>query len=234
MNPCADPAGVSFCVPVLRWSAWPASAEHAFAPATGCDVSFVEPMLRRRLSGLARMALHVARECARDLPRLRLVFASRHGELNRTMSMLRDLAREEGLSPTAFGLSVHNTAAGIFSIARHDASPASAIAAGEETFACALLEAFVQLQADPDWPILVIYADEALPEEYRHFADRREHAHAIALVLHASAQREVSVAARANDGERPSEDPQSIAFLRILAGGAAGTWTGAQRTWNWH
>jgi hypothetical protein len=233
-NPCAISAPVSFCVPVLTWSAWPAYDGHAFASASDCDLTFIEPLLRRRLSALARMALHVAYACAQERPRLRVVFASRHGELNRTMSMLADLAREQGLSPTAFGLSVHNTAAGLFSIARSDPSAASAVAAGEETFAYALLEAWVQFQSEPDQPVLVVYADEPLPQAYRHFAERTEQAHAIGLLLHDSAARRLSVTFTASGERRASEEAQSISFLRSLTSGAGGSWTGSQRTWAWH
>ncbi|HWT36772.1 MAG TPA: beta-ketoacyl synthase chain length factor, partial [Paraburkholderia sp.] len=60
-------------IPVARWSSWPAVA--AVAP----DLGFIEPMARRRLSTLSRIALKVAHDCAADKPSVRIVFASRHG-----------------------------------------------------------------------------------------------------------------------------------------------------------
>ena len=61
----------SFAIPIARWSAWPPLAASSAAP----DVRFIEPQLRRRLGPLARMMLHVAQDCAADVPDLRLVFA---------------------------------------------------------------------------------------------------------------------------------------------------------------
>jgi hypothetical protein len=191
-------------------------------------------MLRRRLSPLARMSLHVAHACAEGLSQLRLVFASRHGELNRTMDLLRQLAHDEPLSPTAFSLSVHNTAAGIFSIVRRDRSPATAIAAGDETLGCALLEAYCQLEADPALPVLVVYADEPLPEPYRGFATGPEPHHALAVLLAPGAGRSVEFEVSAGDREAPSPGPQSLAMLPGLTAGREGKWTGTRHTWAWH
>jgi len=234
MHSYADSAGLSFRVPVLRWTAWSAAAASATEAAAACDIAFVESLLRRRLSPLAKMALHVAHTCVQERPGVRLVFASRHGELNRTMAMLGDLARSEPLSPTAFSLSVHNTAAGIFSIARQDRSAATAVAAGDETLAYGLLESHCQLEANPASAVLMVYADEPLPKEYRSFADRTEHAHAVAILLAAEAPRSVTLACTDSNGTTPSQDPQALAFLTCLAQGNAGSWTGIQRTWTWH
>ena len=223
---------LSFSIPVTRWCAWPPTGSSA--PDARPDVQFVEVILRRRLSPLARMMLHVAHACAQDLPRLRLVFASRHGELNRTMGMLQELAQSAPLSPMAFSLSVHNTAAGIFSILRGDTSPATAIAAGDETLGYALLESFCQFESDPDWPVLMVYGDEPLPEAYRGYATGPEPHHAIAVLLAPNAGRSVAFEVSASGREPPSPGPQSSAFLTGLTAGQEGRWTGSQHTWTWH
>jgi Beta-ketoacyl synthase, N-terminal domain len=223
---------LSFSLPITRWHTWPPSG--ILAPDARPDVQFVEVNLRRRLSPLARMMLHVAQACAQDLPRLRLVFASRHGELNRTMGMLRELAQSAPLSPMAFSLSVHNTAAGIFSILRGDTAPATAIAAGDETLGYALLESFCQFESDPGLPVLMVYADEPLPQEYRGFATGPEPHHAIAVLLAPDAVRSVEFEVSASGREPPSPEPQSSAFLSSLAAGREGRWTGSQHSWTWH
>jgi hypothetical protein len=50
-----------------------------------------------------------------DVP---LVFASRHGDVARSMDLLGALVSDQPLSPTGFGLSVHNAIAALYSIAR--------------------------------------------------------------------------------------------------------------------
>ena len=224
-----------FAIPVARWASWPRTDS---AQEKAPDVAFVDAQVRRRLSPLAKMMLHVAHDCARGdaalQGRLRLVFASQHGELSYTVSLLRSLAAHEPLSPNAFSLSVHNGAAGLFSILRGDRSESTALAAGDETLGAALAEARCQLDADAERPVLVVYADGAFPEEYRALDTGAQPARALALLLDRDAQRTVTIAlGAAQDGAR-AQATQADAFLPLLEEGKAGVWTGAQRTWSWH
>src|SRR5690348_12368862 len=152
--------------------------------------------MRRRLSPLAKRMLHVAHDCAGGdaalQGKLRLVFASQHGELSHTVALLRSLSAREQVSPNAFSLSVHNAAAGLLSILRNDRSESTALAAGDETLGAALAEARCQLDADPARPVLLVYADAAFPEEYRSLAAGIEGAQsgrALALLLEEGAAR---------------------------------------------
>lgn len=63
------------------------------------DVGFVDRQLRRRLSPLARACFHCAHRVA-PAGDARMVFASRHGEADRTLAILNDLALEAEVSPT--------------------------------------------------------------------------------------------------------------------------------------
>lgn len=180
------------------------------------------------------MMLHAAHDCARDLSCVRLVFASQHGELGYTVSLLRALAAEELLSPATFSLSVHNAAAGLFSILRADRSESTALAAGEETFGHALMEGFCQLDADPRRPVLVVYADGPFPEEYRPFAEGRQESRALALLLSSDSARTATLEVGAAGAAPRSGGTHAEAFLAYLAEGRPGTWTGERRTWSWH
>lgn len=232
-NAAIIPAQLSFRVPVLNWAAWPHDLSAPERPAQSFELQYIDALTRRRLSKLTRMALHVAGVCVGETPRVRTVFASRHGELHRTVDMLTMLAQSEPLSPTAFGLSVHNAAAGIFSIARHDRSSATALAAGEDTFGYALLEAHMQLQSDPDAPVLVVYADEPLPHVYAARSCAEDRPHALAVLLSPEAVRGLTLTAGRSAGA-PSGGMQSLAFLPWLAQGESGSWTGQRHTWRWH
>ena len=167
-----DMHDMHWTLPVARWSA---------TAAGKVDIGFIEPMVRRRLSSLSRIALKVAHDCVghqrvqhdqgdqhdlHDERGVRIVFASRHGELRRTTEILRSIGEEEPVSPTSFSLSVLNAMTGIFGIDRGDRSPASAVSAGAETLGLALLEAHAQFAVDPAWPVLVVYADEPADPVY--------------------------------------------------------------------
>src|SRR5262245_30442488 len=84
----SDNDGTAWTAPVIRWMAWDAHPQRNGAPASS-ELAFVDPLLRRRLSPLARISLKVAHDCTGDLGSVRMVYASRHGELNRTTEMLQ-------------------------------------------------------------------------------------------------------------------------------------------------
>ena len=164
-------------LPIKSGCAWmpgrDVSANWAMAqpPFSELDVSypdcrFVDAGQRRRLSPLARICLHLAHECAGDLPAVRVVFASRHGEINRTHLMLEDIVAGEPVSPTVFGLSVHNAIAGMLSLLRQDVSATTAIAAGEQTLGYGVLQAGLDWLSDPSLPVLLLFADTPLHPFY--------------------------------------------------------------------
>lgn len=196
--------------PHLTGDRWP--TDDGSAP----KIEFVDALLRRRLGRLSRMALHVAQEAVGDLPTVTSIFASRHGELARTVSILHALATAETPSPAAFSLSVHNAAAGIFAITRGDTAPSIALAAGEETLLWALLDAHIRLCSTPDTPILLAYADEPLPTEYRDCHLPREPAHALGLLLQSGDG--LRLTWQENRNNTPSREPFSLALLAYLQG----------------
>src|SRR5690606_21595806 len=93
-----------------EWRVW---AAQTFPPAGVGQPELVElPVrLRRRLSALGRMAVQVAYWCQSAASGIPVVMASRYGDAERSIALLTDLARQSPLSPTAFGLSVHNAIA---------------------------------------------------------------------------------------------------------------------------
>src|ERR1043166_10061890 len=109
---------------VAPGGAWRAGEDEAAPP-----LGFIEPQLRRRLSLLDRIALHVAHACVKQGEAVRVVFASRHGELARSAELLAQLAAGAIASPMAFSLSVLNAAPGLYGIARKDRSASTALSA---------------------------------------------------------------------------------------------------------
>ncbi|MDN7179846.1 beta-ketoacyl synthase chain length factor [Caballeronia sp. SEWSISQ10-4 2] len=225
-------------MPVARWS--------ATAAAVAADINFIEPIVRRRLSSLSRIALKVAHDCVAERDHVRVVFASRHGELRRTTDILRAISAGEPVSPTAFSLSVLNAMTGIFGIARGDRSPASAISAGAETLGYALLEAHAQFAADPSSPVLVVYADEQADAAYGTIEDEVQGgALAILLDARAAAGRLACTISRTegrSDTPAPTLAPapahdnfrtQSEAVQRCLDTQTPAAWQNAGTTWQW-
>ena len=163
------------------WAAW---AEAPFRIGAGAEpgVRMMPPMLRRRAAFLGKMALEVAYRCVgeqRDVPTL---FCSRHGEAGRAISLLDDLVQGAALSPTSFGMAVHNASAGLFSIARADRANHMALAAGSSTIEHAVIEA-CGLLADGAPMVLLVACDCPLPPALAAFEDCDEQAHAWAWLM---------------------------------------------------
>ncbi|WP_460760227.1 beta-ketoacyl synthase chain length factor [Lysobacter fragariae] len=120
------------------------------------------PNERRRAPETVAVALDVAlAACAaagRDPHTLPSVFASMHGDLAITDYMCATLAAEpRAISPTRFHNSVHNAAAGYWTIGAGAMQPATAMSAFDATFAMGLVEAVTQLDSGADAVLLVAY-----------------------------------------------------------------------------
>ena len=130
----------------------------------------------RRLSPFSKVVLHCLdfpQALTQNFP---LIFASQHGDLAKTVTLIKDAALGEDLSPTQFALSVHNATTGLFSIATDNTAPTTTISAGNNTFIEGLIEASMQCQQgsqqdsqQENTPVIYTYCDFNVPEEYRQF-----------------------------------------------------------------
>ena len=155
------------------WRQWAASP---FIPA-GLEVPAlpeVPALQRRRIDRMGRMAIQVAWWCseahASGVP---LVFASRHGDVQRSCELLAQLTSAESMSPTQFGLSVHNAIAALYSIVRGERGNYLALAAGRATVEAALVEA-AGLLADGAAEVQVVMFEAPLPAIHADFADETD------------------------------------------------------------
>jgi len=136
-------------------------------PYVGGELPTYQPLLlppneRRRASPTVRMAFRVAEAvtqassiAASDLA---TVFSSADGDLNIAQRICAALAETQRfISPTDFHNSVHNAAAGYWSIASLAHGPATAIAAFDHSFAVGLLEAIGMVQIEQQSTLLVVY-----------------------------------------------------------------------------
>ncbi|PJK09322.1 hypothetical protein CO614_06840 [Lysobacteraceae bacterium NML120232] len=118
---------------------------------------------RRRAPESVAVALDVAlaacQMAGRDAASLPSVFVSTHGDLGITDYMSQTLASGDpaSVSPTRFHNSVHNAAAGYWTIGAGCMYPTTAISAGIASFAQGLLEALTQLQAGEPAVLLAAY-----------------------------------------------------------------------------
>ncbi len=144
-------------------------APYVPAPSPAPPPALLPPTERRRTGPVVRLALQVAGEAAAasGLPpgSLRTVFGSSNGDGVVVGGILEALAASNGervVSPTAFHNSVHNAAAGYWSIATGSHQPATCLGCHDWTWAAALLKAAVDVAADGRAVLLACY-DHPLP-----------------------------------------------------------------------
>ena len=105
------------------------------------DLSQVPMLMRRKLSPVGKIALSTMLECYDGSDDLKLCYASRYGELERVLKLIKQKNEENEISPTGFSFSVHNSTIGFFSLLKNLHHSYNSVAAGEDTFACGLLDA---------------------------------------------------------------------------------------------
>lgn len=176
------------------------------------------------------MALCTAWACVEGLESVEFVFASRHGDLERTLELLTALGKDDMLSPTAFSLSVHNSTAGLFSIARGDRARATAMAAGADTLCMGILEGATMIGEGVS-RVLVCYADDAVPAPYQRYLIEGEERHPFAVSLLLAPASEAPLSCRlVRDSVAASEAPET-SLMRFLVDGAPGTVLGRDQPW---
>jgi hypothetical protein len=159
-------AGIGFWHNGLpSWDAARAFADDGTLPESAPakpSPQLLPPNERRRAPESVAVALDVAlaacTAAGRDPASLPSVFASTHGDLPITDSMCSTLASDpRAVSPTKFHNSVHNAAAGYWTIGAACVQPATALGAWDATFAQGLIEALAQLAEGADAVLLVGY-----------------------------------------------------------------------------
>ncbi|MDA1044421.1 MAG: beta-ketoacyl synthase chain length factor [Verrucomicrobia bacterium] len=240
----------SFDTHIKSWGAWgpgldTAEALSAWACGTGNwlsegqpDMSFLPLAARRRLSPLCKMALAALYRCTGSAwpSGMPSVFASRYGENRITSSILEDIVCRSPVSPMKFSLSTHNSVAGIYSIQANTPAPSTSIAAEEDTFGMALLDAVTTMKTSPHSEVLVVMCEEPLAERYEPFLSEQQLPYAIALVLSRQEGTPVSTSFTSTPVcDRPADTlPLALQFLKwFLQGAVMLRGQGRHYEWSW-
>ena len=164
---------------ISHWAFWEDRDEHAVLKSgtpdhveipiddmTGTNLArSLKPAWRRRLDLYGRAAAEVLGHTIADGDNPHIVFASRHGNIDRTLKLLHQVATNETLSPADFSMSVHNALVGIASINWSITQSHTAISAGNDSLIAALTETLCQLTSE-DGPVILCYVDLPLPDIY--------------------------------------------------------------------
>lgn len=130
--------------------------------------SIVGGRMKRGTSPMCRTAIEVVSQAAADAGfdpgTCATVFGSYHGEIEIAFHQLEMMRDGDGvISPARFKNSVHNTAAGLFTIGAENTGFTTAIAGGPHTFALSLLEAWALVASGEHDQAIVSTTEEPLP-----------------------------------------------------------------------
>jgi hypothetical protein len=212
---------------VQRSSLWQPAEAGAKA-----EIPELPALLRRRAGEADRAALRVAFDCCGPVSKVPALFCSRHGEVQRSVELLEQLAKDEPLSPMAFSLSVHNAAAALYSITQGNTAPMSAVAAGRDSLPMTLLEAAALLAAgEPS--VLVVAYDGALPDTFKPYKDEDDSPYGLGLLLNRTEGPAFSLELAPGD-EAAGPVPHALQLADWLAGGARSlSIPSSPRRWTW-
>lgn len=197
------------------------------------DLSFIPPVVRRRLSRNSRLAIRAAHDCLQpDMDVASAIFCSRHGECQRTLGIYGAMANGEDVSPIQFSQSVHNAASGIFSIERQLRIPVTSIAAGPASGEQGFIEAFGLIEAGLG-PVLWVMSDDRPSAPFDHYVDTPAIPFAMAMVVGRCAGKPELMLSR-DSIEKGQGMLNGVNHLLALLTGQASLGGGNDNGWRWH
>ncbi|MFN3856764.1 MAG: beta-ketoacyl synthase chain length factor [Caulobacter sp.] len=170
--------------------------------------------LRRRMPKFALAAVRCAMGVA--APGAELVFASRYGDVPTALALSEAIVAADLLSPSAFSACVHNAAPGLAAQILGEKSSHTAVAAGADSLAAGLLEAWLRIEAGETREAVVLFAEGPMPEIYAGF-EHEPGVPGVALAVRVGPQKP------AGDGAMAHVQPGragALALLEALEGGA--------------
>lgn len=177
------------------------------------------PNERRRTTAVGRLAFQSAEEAIAGLngaaDGLAAVFASSGGDTDIVNLICGSLATpERPVSPTHFHNSVHNAAAGYWSIATGSRRPSTSLSAYDGSFAAGLMEAAVLCASEAQSVLLVAY--DSVPKDPLHAKRPLTASFSSALLLRPQAGRDTLAALQLDYCRERPETGMQLAELETL------------------
>jgi hypothetical protein len=199
-----------------EWQQW--AIDGSVGEARKIQLPSISPTIRRRLSPLGKMVFSCALKVIDLNEKIPVVFSSRYGEICRSEALLEDVYKENPLSPNTFSMSVHNGSVGLLSIVGKNHSAMTAIAASDNSFEAALIEAYSQLKTQQADSILVLIGEE-IPDTYcQSLIDPKPTAFGMALLLSLNTGKQIHCHfdTQSTDALKQDSEPRSLSFIRWL------------------
>jgi hypothetical protein len=152
-----------------EWDEWALGKRGISPEAKSPEITYTDPMFRRRLSQITRMTIQVIHDLLPLGEDAKIFFLSLRGELSRQYQINKMLIEEGELSPAAFSLSVFNAPVALASMAFGLKGGYSALYPGKNSFTAGIKAAEAAILSGTTEEVAFVYVDENVPPEYRCF-----------------------------------------------------------------
>ncbi len=132
-------------------------------------LEYTDPLFRRRLSQITKMTVHVIHsllEKTNVSRETKLVFISLRGEIEREFTINKGIIEDGMILPAGFSLSVFNTPVSSATLAFGLKGGYSVLYPSKNDFSQAFKTAVAPVLAGTEKEIILVYADEIVPEFY--------------------------------------------------------------------
>ncbi|RIY31641.1 hypothetical protein CKF54_06275 [Psittacicella hinzii] len=147
-------------------------------------LDFLPLAQRRRLNNEARLMFEAAWDLTNQEDNYPVIYASLRSEINRSLELIQSLVTEGSISPTSFGLSVHNALIGQWSILKKVTQESTAISSLYENLEVSLLKAYTLLQEGHKKVVILLVEGELSSKfDYREQDLQLPLSYALALVV---------------------------------------------------
>jgi hypothetical protein len=149
------------------WIAWSSGEKELSILKDSPSLKHLPPIARRRLSQLTKMVLHIGHELNDGVNQLHTIFCSQFGEITQQNTITRGLIESGEVRPSTFSLSVFNTPVSLLSIHEKNLEASTVLLSGDQSLVSGLLSLIAELKTNSRNNVLILFADEMLPEDYK-------------------------------------------------------------------
>ncbi|MCR4953634.1 MAG: beta-ketoacyl synthase chain length factor [Treponema sp.] len=163
---------------VENWKAWKEGKMEISAIKESPKLEYTDPLFRRRLSQITKMTVHVIHTLLEKTgadnnstgtgisKETKINFISLRGEIEREFTINKSLIEDGTILPAGFSLSVFNTPVASATLAFGLKGGYTVIFPSKGNFDSALKNAVAPVLAGTEKQIILVYADEFVPDYY--------------------------------------------------------------------
>ena len=149
-----------------EWEEWAKGKREMICAPEAPQIKFTDPMFRRRISQLSKMTIQVVHDLLPIQEETKMLFLSFRGELSKQFKVNEMQIKDGSFLPAAFSFSVFNAPVALASMALGLKGGYTAIYPTNNSIKAGLITAAAMLNTGSEDELVVIYADEDIPEEY--------------------------------------------------------------------